>query len=179
MNAQDDETLSIARAALRKSMKGLLAVSSGDTLLEITEAYLVYMQGLQSSSPESCVALSDETKGAQLTSNLARDFPVQFIRDMSLLERVAGANPHATIVPPTKEQVQPYIETVFSRLRQLPVKIDLWGRDQLDPSEFEAYCTLVIAFYQAVLELPRDNEINLLRYLYSLAARDADGDLAK
>ncbi|HWN51863.1 MAG TPA: hypothetical protein VNO18_18960, partial [Xanthobacteraceae bacterium] len=178
-NAQDDEIMSIARAALRKSVKGLIAISSGDLLLEITDAYLAYMQGLQSSSPESCVALSDESKGAKLTTNLAKEFPTQFVRDMSVLERVAGTNPHATIAPPTTDQARPYLETVFGKLRRQPVKSELLGRDKLDPSEFQPYCGLVIAFYQAVLELPGDDKVNLLRYLYAAAAVNADGDLAK
>ena len=179
VNAQDDEALSIARAALRKSVKRLLAISSGDTLLEITEAYLAYMQGLQSSSPESCVALSDESKGAKLTSNLAKEFPIQFIRDMAVLERVAGTDPNATVAPLAADQARPYLETVFNNLRQQQVKSELLGRDKLNPSEFQPYCTLVIAFYQTVLELPRDDKINLLRYLYASAAIDADNDLTK
>ena len=178
-NAQDDEVLSITRAALRKSVKRLLAISSGDTLLEITDAYLAYMQGLLSSSPESCVALSDESKGAKLTSNLAKEFPIQFVRDMSILERVAGTNPHTTIAPLTADQARPHIENVFSKLRQQPVKTELLGRDRLDPSEFQPYCALVIAFYQTVLDQPPDDKINLLRYLYAAAAVNADSDLAK
>ncbi len=179
LNTPDDEVLSIARAALRKSVKHLLAVSSGDVLLEITEAYLAYMQALQSSNPESCVALSDESKGATLTSNLAKEFPVQFIRDMSVLERIAGTNPNTTVAPPTADQARPHLETVFNNLRQQPVKSELLGRDKLNPSEFQPYCALVIAFYQTVLDLPRDDKINLLRYLYASAAIDADSDLAK
>jgi hypothetical protein len=179
VNAPDDEVMSIARAALRKSVKGLIAIAPGDVLLEITDAYLAYMQSLQSSSPESCVALSDESKGAKLTSNLAKEFPTQFVRDMSILERVAAINPHATIAPPTADETRPYLETVFSKLRQLPVKSELLGRDKLDPSEFQPYCALVIAFYQTVLELPRDDKVSLLRYLYATAAVNADSDLAR
>jgi hypothetical protein len=178
-NAQDDELLSLARAALRKSVKRALANSPGDTLLEITEAYLAYMQGLQSASPESCVALSDESKGAKLTINLAKQFPIQFIRDMSVLERVASTSPTASVTPLTADQARPFLETVFNHLRQQPVKSELLGRDKLTPAEFEPYCTLVIAFYQAVLELPRDDKVNLLRYLYATAATDPDSDLAK
>ena len=179
LNAREDEVLSIARAALRKSVKRLLANSSGDTLLEITEAYLAYMQGLQTASPESCVALSDESKGAKLTANLAKQFPIQFIRDMSVLERVASTSTTAAVTPLTADQARPFLETVFNVLRQQPVKSELLGRDKLSPAEFEPYCTLVIAFYQAVLELPRDDKINLLRYLYASAATDPDSDLAK
>jgi len=179
VNAKDDEILSIARAALRKSVKSLIAISSGDVLLEITDVYLAYMQALQSSGPESCVALSDESKGAKLMSNLAKEFPTQFVRDMSVLERVAGANRNATIAPPSADQARPYLETVFASLRRLPVKNELLGRDKLDPLEFQPYCALVIAFYQAVLDLPRDDKVNLLRYLYAAAAVNADSDLAK
>jgi hypothetical protein len=178
-DAKEDELLSIARAALRKSVKRLLAISTGDTLLEITEAYLAYMQGLRSSSPESCVALSDESKGARLTSNLAKYYPNEFIRDMSVLERVANANPNATVAPLTADQARPYLDTVFKNLRQQPVKSELLGRGKLDPSEFQPYCALVIAFYQTVLEQPRDDKINLLRYLYASAAITADNDLAR
>jgi hypothetical protein len=179
VNAADDEVMSTARAALRKSVKALIAIAPGDLLLDITETYLAYMQGLESSSPESCVALSDEGKGAKLTANLAKDFPALFVRDMSVLERVAGTNPHATIAPPTAEQARPYLETVFSNLRRQPVKSELLGRDKLDPSEFQPYCALVIAFYQNVLELPRDDKVSLLRYLYATAAVNADSDLAR
>jgi hypothetical protein len=178
-NAQDDEVLSLARAALRKSLKRQLANAPGDTLLEITDAYLAYMQGLQTSSPESCVALSDESKGAKLTTNLAKQFPIQFIRDMSILERVASISPDTKTTPLTADQARPFLETVFNSLRQQPVKSELLGRDKLEPADYQSYCALVIAFYQAVLDMPRDDKVNLLRYLYATAAVDADVDLAK
>ena len=179
LNARDEELMSVARAALRKSVKHLLAISSGDVLLEITETSLAYMQALQASNPESCVALSDESKGAKLTSNLAKELPIQFVRDMSVLERIAGTNPHTAIAPMTAEEVRPYLETVFNTLRGRSVKSELLGRSKLEPSDFQPYCALVIAFYQAVLGLPRDDKINLLRYLYAAAAVNADSDLAK
>jgi GYF domain 2 len=179
VNARDDEVLSLARAALRKSVKHLLAIASGDVLLEITATSLAYMQGLQATNPESCVALSDESKGAKLTSNLAKDFPTPFSRDMSVLERIAGTNPHTAIAPMTSEEARPYFETVFNTLRRQSVKTELLPRERLDPSDFAAYCTLVIAFYQAVLDLPRDDKVNLLRYLYAAAALHADSDLKK
>jgi hypothetical protein len=176
---RDEEVMSVARAALRKSVKHLLAISSGDVLLEITETSLAYMQALQTSNPESCVALSDESKGAKLTSNLAKELPIQFVRDMSVLERIAGTNPHTAVAPMTAEEVRPYLETVFTALRRQSVRSELLGRGKLEPSDFQPYCALVIAFYQAVLELPRDDKVNLLRYLYAAAAVNADSDLAK
>jgi hypothetical protein len=114
-----------------------------------------------------------------LTSNLAKELPIQFVRDMSVLERVAGTNPHTAVAPMTAEEVRPYLETVFNTLRRQSVKSELLGRAKLEPSDFRPYCALVIAFYQAVLELPRDDKINLLRYLYAAAAVNADSDLAK
>jgi hypothetical protein len=178
-NARDDEMLSLARFALRKSVKHLLAIAPGDVLLEITETSLAYMQGLQATNPESCVALSDESKGARLTSNLARDLPNVFVRDMAVLERIANTNPRAAITPMTVDKVQPYLRTVFDALRRQQVKSDLLGRDRLDPSEFASYCALVIAFYKAVLELPRDDKVNLLRFLYASSAVNADNDLKR
>jgi len=179
-NARDDDEIqSLARAALRKSVKHLLAIASGDVMLEITATSLAYMQSLQATNPESCVALSDDSKGAKLTSNLAKDLPALFSRDMSVLERIAGTNPHTAIAPMTAEQARPYLERVFNTLRQQPVKTDLLGREHLDPSDFAPYCALVIAFYQAVLDLPRDDKVNLLRYLYAAAAVNADVDLKR
>jgi hypothetical protein len=177
-NARDDEVLSFARAALRKSVKHLLAISSGDVLLEITETSLAYMQGLQASNPESCVALSDESKGAKLTSNLAKELPVEFVGDMAVLERIAGTNPHTAVAPIAAEEARPLLETVFNTLRAQSVKSELLGRTPLEPADFAPYCALVIAFYEAVLDLPRDDKINLLRYLYAAAAANADSDLA-
>jgi len=177
-NARDDEVLSLARSALRKSVKHLLAIASGDVLLEITATSLAYMQGLQASNPESCVALSDESKGAKLTSNLAKELPVQFVRDMAVLERIASTNPHTTVAPMSTEEARPHLETVFNALKEQSVKTELLGRAKLDPADFAPYCALVIAFYQAVLDLPRDDKVNLLRYLYAAAA-NADGDITK
>jgi len=179
VNAPDDELMSLARTALRKSVKRLLANASEDTLLDITETYLAYMTALQITNPESCVALSDESKGAGLTANLAKDFPILFGRDLTVLERVAGTDPNASIAPPSAEQAQPYLETVFNALRQLPVQRELLGREKLTPAEFPAYCTLVIAFYDAVLALPREDKVNLLRYLYATAAADGGDDVPK
>lgn len=179
VNARDDEVVSLARAALRKSVKHLLAIASGEVLLEITGTSLAYMQALQSRNPESCVALSDESKGAKLTSNLAKDLPGPFSRDMAVLERIAGTNPHTAIAPMTAEEARPYFETVFKTLGRQPVKTDLLGRERLDPSDFAPYCALVIAFYQAVLDLPRDDKVNLLRHLYAAAAVNADSDLKR
>jgi hypothetical protein len=178
-NARGDEVMSLARAALRKSVKHLLAISSGDLLLEITETYLAYMQGLQAANPESCVALSDESKGARLTSNLAKDLPSTFAREMAVLERIASTNPHIAIAPITATEAQPYLATVYNALRRQPIKGDLLGRERLDPPEFSPYCSLVIAFFQAVLDLPRDDKVNLLRYIYAEAAVNADSDLAR
>jgi len=177
VNARDDEAMSLARAALRKSVRHLLAIASGDVLLEITATSLAYMQGLQANNPESCVALSDESKGAKLTSNLAKDLPAPFSREMSVLERIAATNPHTAITPMSDEEARPYFEKVAGTLRRQSVKTELQGRERLDPSDFAPYCALVIAFYQAVLDLPRDDKVNLLRYLYAAAAKNADIDL--
>ncbi len=178
-NARDDEMMTLARNALRKSVKHLLAISPGDVLLDITETSLAYLQGLQASNPESCVWLSDDNKGARLTSNLAKEMQAPFMREMSVLERIASTNPHMMIAPMTDEEARPYFEKVLNALRRQNVKTELQARERLDPSEFAPYCALVIAFYQAVLDLPRDDKINVLRNLYAKAAVNADSDLKR
>jgi hypothetical protein len=178
VNARKDEEMTLARNALRKSVKHLLAIAPGDVLLDITETSLSYLQGLQSTNPETCVWLSDDNKGARLTSNLARDLPIPYMREMSVLERIASTNPHMAIAPMSDEEARPYFERVLATLRRQNVKTDLHARERLDPSEFAPYCALMIAFYQAVLDLPRDDKINMLRNLYAKAAANADSDVA-
>jgi hypothetical protein len=175
--APNDDVRTLARNALRKSVKHLLAIAPGDVLLDITETSLAYLQELQATNPESCVWLSDDTKGARLTSNLARDLPAQFYREMSALERLAATNQHMAIAPMSDEEAKPYFERVAVALSRQNVRGELQGRERLDPSEFAPYCSLVIAFYQAVLGLPKDDRINVLRNLYGKAAENADGDL--
>lgn len=179
VNARDDQIMTLARNALRKSVKHLLAISSGDVLIEITQASLAYLKGLQASNPESCVALSDESKGARLTSNLYKELPGPFAREMSVLEKIANTNPHTAIAPMSAQEARPYFDKVAATLARESVKTDLQGLDHLDPSEFAPYCALVIAFYQAVLDLPQDDKVNLLRYLYATAAVNADSDLKR
>jgi hypothetical protein len=177
-NAGPDDVKTLTRNALRKSVKHLLAMSSGDVLLDLTETSLAYLQGLQATSPESCVWLIDDNKGARLTSNLARDLPGPFNREMQVLERIASTNPHIGVSAMSDEEVRPYFSRVINALRAQNVKMDLQARDRLDPSEFAPYCSLVIAFYQAVLDLPREDKINALRNLFAKAAEGADSDLA-
>jgi len=173
---RDDEILTTARNALRKSVKHLIAISSGDVLVDLTETSIAYMKALQATNPESCVALSDESKGARLTTTLARDLPGMFSREMSVLERVASTNPHLAIAPMTVAEARPYFDRVMAGVS---VKTDLQNRDHLEATEFQSYCDLVIAFYQSVLALPRDDKVNLLRHLYAGAAVNADADIAR
>ncbi len=177
VNARKYDEVTLARNALRKSVKHLLAISPGDILLEITETSISYLQGLQSSNPETCVWLSDENKGARLTSDLAKDLPEPFMREMSVLERIASTNPNMAIAPIGDEEAGPYFEKLINSVRRQNVKTDLQARERLDPSELAPYCALVIAFYQAVLDLPRDDKVNVLRNLYFKAAVNANGDL--
>ena len=174
-NAADDETLTQARTALRKSMKHLLAKASTESLLEITEVNLAYMRALQPVNPGSCVALSDESKGAVLDANLARDFAPLFQREMAVLERIITST-ESTDAAPSETEVRPYLETVFGELKKQPVQTQLLGRDKLTAAEYAPYCELVIAFYEAVRALPFADAVKLLRNLYATAAAEPDTD---
>jgi hypothetical protein len=174
-NAGDDETLTQARTALRKSMKHLLATASTESLLEVTEVNLAYMRALQSASPGSCVALSDESKGATLEANLARDYAPLFQREMAVLERIID-NPGSGDPAPTEADVRPYLESVFDSLKKQPVQTQLLGRDKLTAAEYAPYCDLVIAFYEAVRALPFADAVKLLRNLYTTAAAEPEAD---
>jgi GYF domain 2 len=173
--AADDEMLTRARTALRKSIKHLLAKASTESLLEITEVNLAYMRALQPVNPGSCVALSDESKGAALETNLARDFATLFQREMAVLERII-ANPGSTDAAPSEAEVRPYLETVFGELKKQPVQIQLLGRDKLTAADYAPYCDLVIAFYEGVRALPFADAVKLLRNLYTTAAAEPDSD---
>jgi GYF domain 2 len=174
-NLADDEMLTRARTALRKSMKHLLAKASTESLLEITEVNLAYMRALQPVNPGSCVALSDESKGAAMETNLARDFAPLFQREMAVLERII-VNPGSTDAAPGEADVRPYLETVFNELKKQPVQTQLLGRDKLTAAEYAPYCELVIAFYEGVRALPFADAVKLLRNLYTAAAAESDTD---
>jgi hypothetical protein len=172
-NEPDDAILTQARTAVRKSVKHMLANATNESLLEVTEVNLGYMRGLAQSNAGSCVALSDESKGAVLDANLARDFPPLFEREMSVLERVIS-NAGSKQTAPTEAEVRPYLEAVFADLKKKPVQTQLLGRDKLTEAEYAPYCDLVIAFYEGVRALPFNDAVKLLRNLYAAAATDPD-----
>jgi GYF domain 2 len=172
-NEPDDVILTQARTAVRKSVKHMLANAANESLLEVTEVNLAYMRGLAQSNAGSCVALSDESKGAVLDANLARDFPPLFEREMAVLERVI-TNARSKETAPTEAEVRPYLEAVFADLRKKPVQTQLLGRDKLTEAEYGPYCDLVIAFYEGVRGLPFNDAVKLLRNLYAAAATDPD-----
>ncbi len=172
-NEPDDVILTQARTAVRKSIKHLLANATNESLLEVTEVNLAYMRGLAQSNAGSCVALSDESKGAVLDANLARDFPPLFEREMAVLERVIS-NAGSKQTAPTEAEVRPYLEAVFADLKKKPVQTQLLGRDKLSEAEYAPYCDLVIAFYEGVRALPFNDAVKLLRNLYAAAATDPD-----
>jgi hypothetical protein len=176
-DARDDEVMTLVRNALRKSVKHLLAIASDDILVDITETSLAYMRGLQVTSPESCVWFTDDTKGARLTSNFARELPGPFAREMSVFERIAGIDRRHAVAAISDEEVRPYFEKALATLRRQNARTDLQPRQQLDPSEFAPFCALVIAFYQAILDLPQEGKIKALRYIFTKAAVNADSDL--
>jgi hypothetical protein len=176
-DARDDEVMTLARNALRKSVRHLLAIASDDILMDITETSLAYMRGLQITSPESCVWFSDDTKGAMLTSNFAMELPGPFAREMSVFERIAGIDRRRAVAAISDEEVRPYFEKILATLRRQNARTDLQPRRPLDPSDFAPFCALVIAFYQAILDLPQDERIKALRYIFAKAAVNADSDL--
>jgi hypothetical protein len=119
--------------------------------------------------------LSDESKGAALETNLARDFAPLFQREMAVLERII-ANPGSVDAAPSEAEVRPYLETVFGELKKQPVQTQLLGRDKLTAAEYAPYCELVIAFYEGVRALPFADAVKLLRNLYTTAAAEPDPD---
>jgi hypothetical protein len=172
-NEPDDVILTQARTAVRKSIKHLLANATNESLLEVTEVNLAYMRGLAPGHAGSCVALSDESKGAVLDANLARDFPPLFEREMAVLERVID-NVGTKQPAPSEAEVRPYLEAVFADLKKKPVQMQLLGRDKLTEAEYGPYCDLVIAFYEGVRSLPFGDAVKLLRNLYVAAAAEPD-----
>src|ERR1700722_17841318 len=172
-NEPDDVILTQARTAVRKSIKHMLANATNESLLEITEVNLAYMRGLAQSNAGSCVALSDESKGAALDANLARDFPPLFERERAVLERVIS-NAGTKQTAPTEAEVRPYLEAVFADLKKKPVQTQILGRDKLSEAEYAPYCDLVIAFYEGVRALPFNDAVKLLRNVYAAAATAPD-----
>jgi hypothetical protein len=115
----------------------------------------------------------DEPKGAKLTANLRRQFPELFEREQALHAEILNADGQSSpdSVAPA-EQAGPSLVKAFNTIAARPgTKLSLLAQDKLAPSEYQDYCQVTLALFREVRQLPKQEAVRVLRYLYSLGNR--------
>jgi hypothetical protein len=168
----EDKILSRARNMLFKELQSYLARASDSAVLDNIDIIIAYMEGLLNTDPERCISLVDETKGAKLNVNLARQFRDIFRMELDLHANILRDAKKEGVKAPTERQVQPYLSKVFFALGSMPgVRLSLLDQPNLGPSDYKDYCGMTLSMFREIRRLPREEAVALLRYLYSLGKR--------
>jgi hypothetical protein len=165
--ASDAVILVKARSALGQAIKQYTPLASEDAILDMTDVMVAYMNALQTSDPESCVAINDLSTGARLRTNLAKQFPDIFGRELAVDQRILTTADVAQPIP-TGPQIQPQLNTVQAQMTQrFAQRVGLLAKKDLAPSEYATYCKIALALLQEIRRLPRQQAADLLRYVYA------------
>lgn len=163
----DDVILVKARPALGQAIKQYTALASEDAILEMNDIMVAYMNAMQASDPESCVAINDLSTGARLRANLAKQFPDIFDRELEVDQRILTTADIAHPIP-TEPQIAPQLNTVQTQMtKRFNRGVGLLAKKDLAPSEYATYCRIALALLQEIRRLPRQQGADLLRYVYS------------
>jgi hypothetical protein len=165
--ASEDVIFVKARPALGEAIKQYTPRASEDAILDMTDVMVAYMNALQASDPESCVAINDLSTGARLRANLAKQFPDIFNRELAVDQRILTTADVAHPIP-TEPQIQPQLNTIQAQMTQrFDQRVGLLAKRDLAPSEYATYCRIALALLQEIRRLPRGQAADLLRYVYA------------
>jgi hypothetical protein len=165
--ASEDVILVKARPALGQAIKQYTPLASEDAILDMTDVLVAYMNALQASDPESCVAINDLSTGARLRANLATQFPDIFDRELAVDQRILTTADVAKPIP-TEPQIEPQLNTLQAQMtRRFDRGVGLLAKKDLAPSEYATYCQVALALLQEIRRLPRQQAADLLRYVYA------------
>jgi hypothetical protein len=165
--ASEDVILVKARPALGQAIKQYTPLASEDAILDMTDVMVAYMEALQASDPESCVAINDLSTGARLRANLAKQFPDIFDRELAVDQRILTTADVAQPIP-TGPQVQPQLNTIQAQITQrFDQRVGLLAKKDLARSEYPTYCQIALALLREIRRLPRHQAADLLRYVYA------------
>jgi uncharacterized protein DUF4339 len=165
--ATEEQIFASARAIFAKALSRYWAGASDDTLLQLSNIYTTYMSGLRTIDPESCVALVDNSKDARMRANLAHNFPENSERELALYEVVMSAGiktgrPLLTEAQATQNMQKIFLSPAFGKAR-----LAVFSKSTLLPSEYEGYCEASFTFYKEINKLPKQQALDLLRYLFA------------
>jgi hypothetical protein len=165
--AGEDVIFVKARPALGEAIKQYTPLASEDAILNMTDVMVAYMNALQASDPESCVAINDLSTGARLRANLAKQFPDIFNRELAVDQQILTTADVAHPIP-TEPQIQPQLNTIQAQMTQrFDQRVGLLAKRDLAPSEYATYCRVALALLQEIRRLPRRQAADLLRYVYA------------
>jgi hypothetical protein len=165
--ASEDVIFVKARPALDEAIKQYTPLASEDAILDMTDVMVAYMNALQASDPESCVAINDLSTGARLRANLAKQFPDIFNRELAVDQQILTTADVAHPIP-TEPQIQPQLNTIQAQMTQrFDQGVGLLAKKDLAPSEYPTYCRIALALLQEIRRLPRRQAADLLRYVYA------------
>lgn len=165
------EIIVSTRAFLSRIVRRRLLYASDGDVLKSLDLLIGYMDGLRAADPESCVAIEDPSRGAQLKSDLAELFPALAEREMSLTQSIieSGSGPRSAI--PSAAQIEPYLVKVWGALsKRSDLRRELMDRSTLTPDEFRPFCEIALAFYQEVRRLPAGEAAAIMRSISSNGA---------
>jgi hypothetical protein len=166
--ASEDAIYVQARSVLGPTIKQYTPRASEDAILDMTEVMVAYMNALQSSDPESCVALNDSSIGARLRADLAKQFPAIFDRELAVNERILATGAGNVASVPAETQIKPQLNTIQAQLtRRFDQKLGLLAKRNLAPSEYGTYCQIARALLEEIRRLPPKQAADLLRYVYA------------
>jgi hypothetical protein len=165
--ASEDFIFVKARSALGQTIKQYTPLASEDAILDMTEVMVAYMSALQATDPESCVAINDLSSGARLRTNLVKQFPDIFDRELAVDQRILTTADVAQPIP-TEPQIEPQLNLIQTQMTlRFDQQIRLLAKKDLAPTEYAAYCQVALALLQEIRRLPRQQAADLLRYVYA------------
>jgi hypothetical protein len=165
--ASEDVIFVKARSALGQTIKQYTPLASEDAILEMNDVMVAYMSALQVTDPESCVAINDLSTGARLRTNLVKQFPDIFDRELAVDQRILTTADVAQPIP-TGPQIEPQLNAIQTQMTQrFDQQIRLLAKKDLAPSEYATYCQVALALLQEIRRLPRQQAADLLRYVYA------------
>jgi hypothetical protein len=115
---------------------------------------------------ESCVAVANDSVGAQASGLLREQFPAVAKRERALNEALISRDERDRIIP-THEQIEPQLMGLVQNVtRKHGTDVNIINKTILQKSEHINYCNVAVSFYEEIKRLPREQKVALVRYLY-------------
>jgi len=143
--------------------------AADDVVLAMGAITLDYLRQFSASDVEGCVAFADPSKSKKAAD--VTKFTDVHQREIIINTRAIESASKSSIIAPSESDVKVEFDFVGRKLASRSnIKMHLFDKAVIQPSEFRAYCELNIAFMEEILALPRQNSVRFLRYLFNSIA---------